>query len=76
MNTPVIVEAVRTPQGKEDGVFADIRSEDLSIPLVDEMLARTGLTGEEVDDVVWGCAPPDLASRTWSSSRARSKPYP
>ena len=56
MNTPVIVEAVRTPQGTEDGVFADVRSEDLSIPLVDEMLARTGLTGEEVEDVVWGCA--------------------
>ncbi|SDJ83616.1 acetyl-CoA C-acetyltransferase/acetyl-CoA acyltransferase [Halovenus aranensis] len=55
-NTPVIVEAVRTPQGKEDGVFADVRSEDLSVPLIDEMLARTGLTGEDVDDLLWGCA--------------------
>jgi len=55
-NTPVIVEAVRTPQGKEDGVFADVRSEDLSIPLVDEMLARTGLEGDDVDDLLWGCA--------------------
>ncbi|MEF8813315.1 MAG: thiolase family protein [Halovenus sp.] len=54
--TPVIVEAVRTPQGREDGVFADVRSEDLSIPLIDEMLARTGLTGEDVDDLLWGCA--------------------
>ena len=54
--TPVIVEAVRTPQGKEDGVFADVRSEDLSIPLIDEMLDRTGLTGEDVDDLLWGCA--------------------
>jgi acetyl-CoA acetyltransferase family protein len=55
-NTPVIVEAVRTPQGKEDGVFADVRSEDLSVPLIDEMLDRTGLTGEDVDDLLWGCA--------------------
>ncbi|PSP23498.1 acetyl-CoA C-acyltransferase [Halobacteriales archaeon QH_10_65_19] len=55
-NTPVIVEAVRTPQGKEDGVFADVRSEDLSIPLIDEMLDRTGLTGGQVDDLLWGCA--------------------
>jgi acetyl-CoA C-acetyltransferase/acetyl-CoA acyltransferase len=54
--TPVIVEAVRTPQGKEDGVFADVRAEDLSIPLIDELLDRTGLSGEDVDDLLWGCA--------------------
>ena len=55
-NTPVVVEAVRSPQGKEDGALAGVRSEDLSIPLIDEMLARTGLTGEDVDDLLWGCA--------------------
>ena len=55
-NTPVIVEAVRSPQGKEDGVFADVRSEDLSIPLIDGMLDRTGLTGADIDDLLWGCA--------------------
>jgi len=56
MATPVIAEAVRTPFGKEDGVFADVRSEDLSIPLVDEILARTGLSGTDVEDLLWGCA--------------------
>jgi acetyl-CoA acetyltransferase family protein len=55
-NTPVVVEAVRTPQGKEDGVYADTRSEDLSIPLVNEMLDSSGLSGEDVDDLLWGCA--------------------
>ena len=54
--TPVVVEAVRTPQGKEDGVYADVRSEDLSIPLINEMLDRTGLSGEDVEDLLWGCA--------------------
>ncbi|WP_436932786.1 thiolase family protein [Halosimplex halobium] len=54
--TPVIVQARRTPQGKEDGAFADVRSEDLSVPLVNEMLADTGLAGEQVDDLLWGCA--------------------
>ncbi len=53
---PVVVEAVRTPQGKEDGAFADVRSEDLSVPLIDEILAETGLGGEEIDDLMWGCA--------------------
>ncbi|QLD90587.1 thiolase family protein [Natronomonas salina] len=55
-NTPVVVKAYRTPFGKEDGVFADVRSEDLSIPLINKILDETGLTGEDVDDLKWGCA--------------------
>ncbi|MFC6837483.1 thiolase family protein [Halomarina ordinaria] len=55
-STPVVVRAYRTAQGKEGGVFADVRSEDLSAPLIDEMLAETGLSGEDVDDLMWGCA--------------------
>ncbi len=54
--TPVIAAAVRTPQGKEDGVFADVRSEDLSVPLIDHILEEHGLTGEDVDDLMWGVA--------------------
>ncbi|MDG5821151.1 thiolase family protein [Natronococcus sp. A-GB7] len=54
--TPVVAKAVRTPQGKEDGVFADVRSEDLSVALIGEILAETGLSGEDVDDLMWGCA--------------------
>jgi acetyl-CoA acetyltransferase family protein len=53
---PVVVQALRTPFGKEDGAFAEVRPEDLSIPLIDEMLAETGLSGEDVDDLMWGCA--------------------
>ncbi|QLD85264.1 thiolase family protein [Natronomonas halophila] len=55
-NTPVVVKAYRTPFGKEDGVFADVRPEDLSIPLIDRILEETDLTGEDVDDLKWGCA--------------------
>jgi acetyl-CoA acyltransferase len=54
--TPVIAKAVRTPQGKEGGVYADVRSEDLSIPLVDTILSETGLTSDHVDDLMWGVA--------------------
>lgn len=53
---PVVVGAVRTAQGKQDGVYADVRSEDLSIPLVNELLSTTGLSGDNVDDLQWGCA--------------------
>ena len=55
-DTPVVVKAYRTPLGKESGVFADTRPEDLSTPLIDQILEETGLTGEDVDDLKWGCA--------------------
>ena len=54
--TPVVVDAVRTPQGKEDGVYADVRSEDLSVPLINQLLATTGIESGQVDDLLWGCA--------------------
>lgn len=54
--TPVVVEAVRTPLGTEGGVLANVRSEDLSVPLIDELLLRTGIDGTQVDDLLWGCA--------------------
>jgi len=56
MPTPVIVAAVRTPQGKEDGALSGVRSEDLSVPLVDELLDRAALDPDDVDDLLWGCA--------------------
>ena len=56
MPTPVIVAAARTPQGKEDGALAGVRSEDLSIPLVNTLLDRTGIDPDAVDDLLWGCA--------------------
>ena len=52
---PVIVRAYRTPQGKYNGVFADVRPENLSIPLIDQILAETGIPADSVDDVMWGC---------------------
>jgi len=56
MKTPVIVAAARTPQGREDGALAGVRSEDLSIPLVNTLLDRTGVDPDAVDDLLWGCA--------------------
>ena len=56
MPTPVIVAARRTPQGVQDGVFADVRSEDLSVAVVDQLLDDTGLTSDSIEDLLWGCA--------------------
>ncbi|MFC7201307.1 thiolase family protein [Halospeciosus flavus] len=54
--TPVIAAAVRTPQGREGGVYEDTRSEDLVVPLVNHILAENDLDGEAIDDLMLGCA--------------------
>ena len=54
--TPVIAAAYRTPQGREGGVYEDVRSEDLSTTLIDHALDETGLTSAHVDDLMWGVA--------------------
>lgn len=54
--TPVIAAAYRTPQGREDGVFAETRTEDLSVELIDHILGETGLSPDQIDDLMWGIA--------------------
>lgn len=54
--TPVITHALRTAQGKDGGIFAETRPEDLSIPLINEILDDADLSGEDIDDLMWGCA--------------------
>jgi acetyl-CoA acyltransferase len=54
--TPVIAAAYRTPQGRDGGALADVRSEDLSVALIDEILDETGLPPDAVDDLMWGVA--------------------
>ncbi|WP_049986655.1 thiolase family protein [Halobellus rufus] len=56
MPTPVIAAAHRTPFGKAGGVFADVRSEDLSVALIDHILAETEVDSDDVEDLMWGVA--------------------
>ena len=53
---PVIVAAKRTPQGRRNGMFSEIRGEDLSIEIINQVLRTTEIGSEEVDDLIWGCA--------------------
>jgi len=50
-----IVSAVRTPVGSFGGEFKDVPATDLAAHVVRAALERSGLTGEEVDEVVLGC---------------------
>ncbi|GAA3521813.1 steroid 3-ketoacyl-CoA thiolase [Aeromicrobium panaciterrae] len=54
MGTPVIVDAVRTPQGKKNGVLAGIHPAVLLGMTQAEVISRSGIPAELVDQVIGG----------------------
>jgi acetyl-CoA acyltransferase len=55
MRETVIVEAVRTPVGKRNGGLSTMHAADLSAIVLTELVERTGIDPDVIDDVVWGC---------------------
>ena len=55
MRETVIAEAVRTPVGKRNGGLSGMHAADLSAVVLNELLERTGVAAEIIDDVIWGC---------------------
>ncbi|WP_442891574.1 acetyl-CoA C-acetyltransferase [Dietzia sp.] len=50
-----IVEALRTPVGKRGGSLSSVHPADLGGHVMSEVVRRTGIDPEVVDDVVFGC---------------------
>ena len=50
-----IVDAVRTAGGKRGGKLAGVHPVDMAATVLDAIVARTGIDGAAVDDVVMGC---------------------
>jgi len=57
MKNAVIVDAVRTPMGRSKaGVFRNVRAEELSAHLMQEILKRNpSVNPSEIEDIIWGC---------------------
>ncbi|MBI0578842.1 thiolase family protein [Neobacillus cucumis] len=55
MREVVIVEGVRTPVGKRNGVLKDIRPDDLAALTLKELVNRAGIDPAIIDDVILGC---------------------
>lgn len=51
---PVIVQALRTPIGDVSGVFKDIPAEDLLVVLIKEVVKRSGIDPELIEDAIFG----------------------
>lgn len=56
-NDVVIIDAVRSPMGKtKNGVFRNVRAENLSAALVKALFARNPTVDQkDVEDLIWGC---------------------
>jgi acetyl-CoA acyltransferase len=57
MNSPVVIDCVRTPIGRAHpgrGFFRDVRSDDLAVACVKALVERTGIDSSEIEDVVLG----------------------
>ena len=55
MKEAFILDAVRTPMGRHAGILKDIRTDDLGAHVIAKLVQRTGVKGEEVEDVYFGC---------------------
>jgi acetyl-CoA C-acetyltransferase len=56
MEEAVIVSAVRTPVGSFGGQFKDVPATELGARAVGAALERAGISGDQVEEVVLGCA--------------------
>ena len=54
----VIVSAVRSPIGRRNGGLRETRPDDLLARVLQEVVDRAGVEGDQVEDVVTGCSSP------------------
>jgi len=59
MQNVYIVSPVRTAIGKSKRTLAQFRPEDMGAAVVSEIMKRTGVPGEKIEDLVMGCAFPE-----------------
>ena len=55
MREVVIVQAVRTPMGRRNGVLSGVHPNDLGAKVLNEVVKRAGIDSAMVEDVVFGC---------------------
>lgn len=56
LRMPVIVDGVRTPVGRYNGVLRDVRPDDLAAHVIRQLIRRTGIDPHRVEDVIFGAA--------------------
>ncbi len=62
MREAVICEPLRTPVGRYGGVFKEVEATELAATVIIELLRRTGLEPDLIDDVLLGQCDPTAKS--------------
>jgi len=55
MGEAYIIDAIRTPVGRRNGALSNVRADDLAAATLGEIVNRTGIDPDTIDDVVMGC---------------------
>lgn len=55
MDDVVIVAGCRTPIGRFGGAFRNLSAVELTIPVMRELVGRTGIDPAIINDIIWGC---------------------
>ena len=68
MTDALIVDAVRSPIGKRNGVLSSIRGDELAAQVLNALVARHDLDPGEVEDVQMGCVT-QIGEQGWNVAR-------
>src|SRR5919199_3243441 len=63
-----VVDAVRSPIGRRNGVLASLRADELAAQVLNGLVARAGLDPAEVEDVQMGCVS-QVGEQGWNIGR-------
>ena len=55
MSQAVVIEAVRTPIGRRNGLLKDTHPTELAAAVLNEVIRRAGIERGQVDDIIMGC---------------------
>jgi len=72
----VIASAIRTPLGRFGGALASVPGNELGATVIKEALARAGVAGEQVDEVLMGCVLPAGQGQAPARQAARKAGLP
>lgn len=72
----VIASAIRTPLGRFGGALASVAGNELGAVVIKEALARAGVKGEQIDEVLMGCVLPAGQGQAPARQAARKAGLP
>src|SRR5919197_329487 len=68
MSEAFVVDAVRSPIGRRNGVLSSLRADELAAQVLNALVARTGVDPAEIEDVQMGCVS-QVGEQGWNIGR-------